>query len=131
MYTFDENIISDLHKDARGYRPRGSFFEMWNTLADADKQDVWDMLVAEMEQREQDEKEANDRAVVELRKSVRSVMNVMNCDWKTALRTLADAEGVDIRTSDYEFGYFMYLVGVNSYTKSNEIKSLYYGKEAA
>ncbi len=28
-YTFDDQTISDLHKDARGFRPFGAFVEDW------------------------------------------------------------------------------------------------------
>mgnify|MGYP001489339211 FL=1 len=47
-YTFDETIISDLHKEARGFRPRpGNLFcdKLYNADND-DKQAIWDGLIA-------------------------------------------------------------------------------------
>jgi hypothetical protein len=46
MYTYDENLFSDLHKDTFGFRPRGhEFYE-----ADpARKQVIWDELLEQHE----------------------------------------------------------------------------------
>ena len=52
MYTFDENTLSDLHKDARGSRPRSDFFwDTWNQADNDGKQAIWDGLVDEMVER--------------------------------------------------------------------------------
>ena len=58
MYTFDENIVSDLHKDARGYRPDAYFWEEWTQCGDDTRQAMWDNLLVELEQ-------ANDREAQE------------------------------------------------------------------
>lgn len=50
MYTFDENIVSDLHKDARGYRPDAYFWEEWSQCGDDTRQAMWDNLLVELEQ---------------------------------------------------------------------------------
>ena len=61
-YTFDENIVSDLHKDAFGFRPSQSFWEYWDEANDARKQRIWDDLLdaldREMEYQRQREAEA-------------------------------------------------------------------------
>ena len=46
MYTYDENLFSDLHKDTFGFRPRGhEFYE-----ADPErKQEIWDELLVQHE----------------------------------------------------------------------------------
>lgn len=45
MYTFDEDTVSDLHKDAFGVRPNACFWREW-VLSDNDgKQELWDTLV--------------------------------------------------------------------------------------
>jgi hypothetical protein len=50
MYTFSEELLSDLHKDARGFRPRSEWFwHDWNTSDDDGKQAIWDNLVEELE----------------------------------------------------------------------------------
>ena len=49
MYTFDGSIVSDLHKDAYGFRPMSIFWDQWNAGSDADKQHIWDHLLEELD----------------------------------------------------------------------------------
>jgi hypothetical protein len=44
-YTFDENIVSDLYKDAYGVRPGEFFWADWDACSDDAKQHLWDRLV--------------------------------------------------------------------------------------
>ena len=44
-YTFDSRIVSDLHKDAYGYRPSTYFWAEWHAATDAGKQEIWDDLL--------------------------------------------------------------------------------------
>ena len=62
-YTFDDNIISDLHKDARGFRPNEYFWEEWTQSPDDAKQQIWDSLCIEMEQSMAEQKAAEAAAV--------------------------------------------------------------------
>lgn len=48
-YTFDENIVSDLHKDAHGFRPTQSFWMRWEDAANYTKQNIWDGLLVDLE----------------------------------------------------------------------------------
>lgn len=69
MYTFDGNIVSDLHKDARGYRPREYFWAEWNNSSDADKQHIWDRLIEELNEsiaEERAQQEAGELAFVKM-----------------------------------------------------------------
>lgn len=45
QYTFCDDSISDLYKDAYGMRPGDGFWERWATATDAEKQEEWDWLV--------------------------------------------------------------------------------------
>ena len=47
-YTFDEQIVSDLHKDARGRRPDEYFWEEWTQCGDDVRQSMWDGLLREL-----------------------------------------------------------------------------------
>ena len=49
MYTFDENTVSDLHKDARGFRPTEAFWNAWNFQDDEGKQAAWNTLLLDLE----------------------------------------------------------------------------------
>lgn len=125
MYTFSNDIISDLHKDARGYRPLQGFFDMWNESSDDTKQEVWDMLVKEMEYNQKEEARHEAENLVKFRELIRSVMDTASCNWKVALRYLADAENLDI---NFELDYFLWDQGLG-FADRNKISRLY--KEAA
>ena len=45
MYTFDENIVSDLHKEAYGTRPTSFWWQCWNEATDDQKQVEWNNLL--------------------------------------------------------------------------------------
>ena len=124
-YTFEDNIISDLHKDARGYRPTESFFEMWNESSDDTKQEVWDMLCEEMEISMKEQEAAEAKALVEFRKLIRSVMDTASCNWKTALRYLVDGENLDV---NFDIDYFLWNQGIG-FNDRNKISKLF--KEVA
>lgn len=48
-YTYDDNLYSDLYKDARGVRPTQEMIDYWNTKAVPKvKQKMWDMLCEEL-----------------------------------------------------------------------------------
>ena len=67
-WTFDESIVSDLHKDARGYRPRGDFWSMWKEALPAAKQMIWDNLLDELDSAIEREREETQRALDEFNK---------------------------------------------------------------
>ncbi len=93
MYCFDENTLSDLHKDARGFRPRSeSFWNEWTTSTDDGKQSIWDGLVDELVRREEEEKEAEERAVVSFLAEMNQFIEYGAGDRETALRWMTDGE---------------------------------------
>ena len=64
-YTFDENCVSDLHKDAFGFRPSQSFWEYWDEANDARKQRIWDDLLEALD-REMEFQRQREAAAVEI-----------------------------------------------------------------
>lgn len=126
MYTYSDDIISDLHKDARGYRPREAFMEMWNESTPETKQDVWDMLCEEMEISMKEQETAEAAALVEFRKVVRKTMDFCGTKWNKAVEYLCDAEGDDA-DCEQGFDYFLWKQGIGYNDRAN-IRKLY--KEA-
>ena len=122
-YTFSDDIISDLHKDARGFRPSEYFWEEWTQSPDDSKQKIWDMLCDEMKQNQIAERAAEEQAIVSFRKSVAGVMKIANCNWKVAVRYLADAEGDDINC-EQGFDFFLWKQGIGFEDRAN-IRKLY------
>ena len=47
-YSFENELISDLHKDARNHRPTSGFYGNVERLTDDQKQECWDNLISEM-----------------------------------------------------------------------------------
>ena len=126
MFTYSDDIISDLHKDAYGFRPSQRFFDDWAEYTPAEKQECWDMLCKEMERSMKEQAAAEAAALVEFRKQVAATMKFCNCNWKKAVEFLADAEGDDI-DYDQDFDYFLWKQGVG-YEDRAKIRRLY--KEA-
>lgn len=124
-YTFANDLISDLHKDAYGFRPSQRFFNDWNSYTDDEKQEVWDSLVATMEYNQKEEARHEAENLVKFRNLLRSVMNAASCNWKVAMNNLIYAENLD---PNYELDYFLWNQGLG-FNDRNKISKLF--KEAA
>ena len=93
MHCFDENTLSDLHKDARGFRPRSEdFWNSWNTATDDGKQSIWDGLCDELDRAMTEEKEAEAAALVDFEKEVEAFIGYGAGNRETALRWMTDGE---------------------------------------
>ena len=90
-YTYDADILSDLHKDAYGFRPSGDFFREWDLLDDDGKQDLWDNLLDALDRALETEREYQQEAIADLEDRIRFMMNtVAGCDRTDAIRYLHD-----------------------------------------
>ena len=47
-YTYDTDILSDLYKDAYGFRPDSSYMKAWLEYPDDFKQTIWDRLLVDL-----------------------------------------------------------------------------------
>ena len=128
-YTFSNELISDLHKDARGYRPTEAFWNAWNFQDDEGKQTAWNVLIDELNETMAAQKEAEEKALIEFRAKIREVMDLVSCKWHDALRHLMVAEGHEVgyNTHDQDFDYFLWGQGIG-YEDQIKIRNLY--KEA-
>jgi len=123
MFTYSDDIISDLHKDAYGFRPSQRFFDDWAEYTPAEKQECWDMLCEEMDRSMKEQAAAEAAALVEFRKQVAATMKFCDCNWKKAVEFLADAEDCDIDCDQY-FDYFLWKQGIG-YSDRAKIRKLY------
>ena len=94
VYTFDENTISDLHKDARGFRPGEYWWNQWNASTDEEKQTTWDSLIVELEEELERVRRWEEEAVKDFEADVNQHIALGAGDRETALRWM---------TSDEEF----------------------------
>jgi LPS O-antigen subunit length determinant protein (WzzB/FepE family) len=92
VYTFDENTISDLHKDARGSRPGEYWWNQWNASTDEEKQSIWDSLIEEFECRELQERRIADESVKDFKSDINQHIALGASDHETALRWMTQNE---------------------------------------
>lgn len=109
QYTFSEELFSDLHKDAFGFRPNSAFWEWLNVATDDEKQAEWDGLVESMRRREELRIEEEKRSIEEFEAAVASTISAGAKDRATAIQWLKDAEG-DMYVRDEE--YFEWSQGI-------------------
>lgn len=103
MFTFDEDTVSDLHKDAFGMRPSQSWWYGWKHATDAQKQLNWDSMVEAMARSEENRIEEENRAVVKFEAHVQTVIETGAKDRETAIRWLVDA--ADLRDDMEHFAF--------------------------
>jgi hypothetical protein len=99
------NLISDLHKDARGFRPDNRIYE---AMSDDDLGSAWDRLCVELEEtmaRESNEKKA---AFDEWNLRIETMMQDHEIDRGTALRW--DMDGMDTQG---DVGFYCYKLGID------------------
>ena len=91
MFTFDEQTISDLHKDARGFRPHAAFTEGWRQSDDENKQAIWDGLLRELDHVQAEEARREPEALADFELEVLRTIDLGAGDRKTALRWMTQS----------------------------------------
>lgn len=112
-YTYDERLVSDLHKDARGYRPRELFWEEWNNSSDFDRQAIWDGLLEESRAEMERERAADAAALVAFQKRIADTIALGARDEVTALKWIFEAEQFDDFDLRYGPEYVAYHFGLS------------------
>lgn len=90
-YTFDENTVSDLHKDAFGFRPSEAFWMQWKTSTDTEKQGTWDYLVKVMQEEMEYDRRREAAAIERLDQRIASLMHHGARNREMAIRWIAEA----------------------------------------
>lgn len=121
MYTFDEQIVSDLHKDARGFRPSQSWWEMWNESHPSRKQEIWDALGEELSETMDRERQAEARAALALTERLEKMYELGATSEVQALKWIIEAEEFDDYDLRYGPSYFCFHFGL-SYSAANEFR---------
>jgi hypothetical protein len=111
-YTFDEKIVSDLHKDARGYRPSSYWLEDWHSSCDEIKQTIWDNLIAELNAEMERQRHADSMAIIEFHQRVQGLMVTGAKDEIQALKWIIQGEWFDKFDLMYGADYFCFNLGL-------------------
>ena len=71
---YDEAILSDLFKDANGFRPRELFWSNWNASTVAERNTIWDSLLADVERSIAEDKAQDEAAIMSYEHSLSELM---------------------------------------------------------
>jgi len=94
-YTYDEQTVSDLHKDAYGFRPRESFYQRWDTATEAERQNIWDNMCMTLESELELEKQETARNIERFESRVDDVLRTGAATRVQAIKWIAQSEDLD------------------------------------
>ena len=114
MYSYDENIFSDLYKDAHGRRPHGHRF--YDATPD-EKEVIWNDTLHALEVTIEDDKAAEVAAIETFEKNIADI-EVVAGNRKTAIRWFV--ESLELSDGDKMYGgeYVCYSLGLPYKMKS-------------
>ena len=100
MFTYDEELFSDLHKDAYGFRPRiHNFYES----TPEEKQKIWDATILDMNAAQEAEEARAADCVKDFKAEVDMVINTFGAeDRATALKWITDGDRFFFSRQDVE-----------------------------
>jgi hypothetical protein len=106
-YTFDADIVSDLHKDAYGFRPSESWWANWYSASDAGRQAIWDDLLVALDAEIQEEEQRQKASIDKFEALVAINLQAGAADRATALRWI-----MDVSEAGGDWEYLCYLKGL-------------------
>lgn len=103
-YTYSDDLVSDLHKDAWGHRPSEKFWFHWE-IADKDaKQAIWDNLIDDMVKNDAEEARIKAENASNLAKRIKDTCKLGARNYRTAIRWILQADQLE-EDQYYEGGY--------------------------
>lgn len=120
-YTFDDAIVSDLHKDARGFRPGRGWWEYWNVATNDAKQQIWDSLCKEFTEEQAREASGYEEAEAAFDRLLDKAEQLGAADRETAVRWLLEAEQFDDFDLQYGADYVAYHFGMSYSNKHKDV----------
>lgn len=121
-YTYSDELVSDLHKDAYGSRPRGDFYEQWSQMTPDEKQAQWDRMISYMEDSIREEQAAQAAAIEITEARVADYRNLQNASRAEVIRWLAKINGCTYEDGYVDLEHLCYRLGVPfGYFKIQEI----------
>jgi len=103
-------LLSDLYKEAHGFRPSAAYFEAFNALSDEQKKEAYDSLIEEANFEADLEREQMENALLRLQNHLFALRATHKISLADAVRWDMDAVGAE-SIDEYE-----YLSGVGYYT---------------
>ena len=112
VYTFDEQIVSDLHKDAYGFRPMASWWECWKFQDDDGKQAAWNTLLDDLEKTNERERAEQEVAVKQFDDRIELIINSGASDRETAIRWIIESMNLSETDKCYGGSYICFELGL-------------------
>ena len=113
MYTFDSNIVSDLHKDARGFRPTEYFWEEWDQCGDDNRQAMWDSLCQELEETMAEDARREAQALEDFKGQIKEMRKLGAETTQQAIKWVFHAEKLDRYDLQYGADAVAYHFGMS------------------
>ena len=117
-FTYSDELISDFHKEAYGFRPSVDFFARWDEMSQDQKQEEWDYLCQMVRDRAAEEKLRYQQAVEQFEVRILESIRMGAATREDAIRWILQAEGFD---KEYDAGYICYCLGL-PYSRKAEFK---------
>jgi len=112
-------LISDLHKDARGFRPSVDWMKAFTESSFEDQEAIWDSLNKELEEREARERDEEAHALAVFERRLEDMVADYNIDLPTALRWDMESFEVDINealayhgSASQEIEFYLWKQGI-------------------
>jgi len=108
-YTYSDELMSDLHKDAYGSRPGISYRLYWQTLSADEKQAEWETMIAAMEAEQAVQREYELECIAEYEMQIARNLDMGAGTREDAIRWILDS----MELSPYDdAGYVCYKLGL-------------------
>jgi hypothetical protein len=111
-YTYDDRIVSDLHKDTYGFRPCSGWWTEWKASDEAGKQAIWDMLLESLDETIAYEKRQHEAAIEAFEARVDQLVGLGAVNRLMAIRWIVDS--LELTENDLCYGpdYVCYCLGL-------------------
>jgi len=111
-YTFDENILSDLHKDAYGFRPAPDYYSNWKNLSNNEKQAEWNYLLEKFEQSIEEDRFNQQLAIAKFEERIGEVLKLGAIDRSQAIGWIVDSLNLSEVDKMYGQNFVKYELGL-------------------
>lgn len=121
-------LIRDLHKDARGFRPSQGWMEVFNGLSDVAKQETWDGLCRELNETMAEDELREAEALVDYNARIDGMVADYGIDRATAIRWDLESFDVDVTealryhgSAIQEIEFFLWKQGIESFKNTTPL----------
>ena len=107
MYTYSEQLYSDFHKDAYGFRPDAN--DPFYTASPERKQVIWNLVAEQFEFKQNEEELEEARSVAQFKNNIDRLMDAGAKDEETALRWFTEDQNFQ---NEMDVEHFVWEQGI-------------------